>query len=89
MNITIDFYIFELVQVSASIDSFDFLDQICPKRVFPVENGKSEHHHLILHIRIRLGAKFQPKLTILIFLEQICPKRVPISSPNRKSKRHH
>ena len=37
---------------------------------------KSEHHHLILHIGISLGIKFQLKLTILIFLHQICPKRV-------------
>ena len=32
-----------------------------------VENGKSEHHHWILHIRINLGIKFKFKLTILIF----------------------
>ena len=24
--------------------NFDFLDQIYPKRVFPIKNGKSEHH---------------------------------------------
>ena len=27
-------------------------EQICPKRVFPVENGKSEHHYWILNIRM-------------------------------------
>ena len=43
-----------------------FLDKICPKRVFPVENRKSELYG-ILHIRISLNTKFQPKLTILIF----------------------
>ena len=26
-------------------DSFDFCDQICPKRMFPVENEKSEQYH--------------------------------------------
>ena len=33
----------------------DFLDQVCPKEVIPVKNGKSEHHHRILLIRISLG----------------------------------
>ena len=32
------------------------MDQICLKRVFPVENEKSEQHQWILHIRVRLGA---------------------------------
>ena len=32
-----------------------FLDQICPKAAIPVKNGKSEHHHWILHIPIGLG----------------------------------
>ena len=32
-----------------------------------VENGKSEQHHWILHIRISLGTKFQPKLKTFIF----------------------
>ena len=30
-------------------------------------NGKSEHHHRILYIRIYLSTKFQLELTILIF----------------------
>ena len=37
------------------------------KRVFPVWNRKSEHRHWILHIWIRLGTKFQLKLTVFIF----------------------
>ena len=40
------------------MDSFDFLDQICPKRVIPIKNRKIEHHW-ILHIPISLGTKFQ------------------------------
>ena len=32
-----------------------------------MQSGKSEHHNLILHIEIRLGIKFQLKLTISIF----------------------
>ena len=32
-------------QILAQTDNFDFLYQICPKRVFLVENRKSEHHH--------------------------------------------
>ena len=44
-----------------------FLDQICPKKVFPSQNRKSEHHNWILHVRISRGTKFQLKLAILIF----------------------
>ena len=29
------------------------------RHILPDENGKSEHHHCILHIRITLGVKFQ------------------------------
>ena len=40
---------------------------MCPKRVFPVENRKNEHHDWILHDRIRSGTKFHFKQTNLIF----------------------
>ena len=33
-----------IYEISALTDNFDFLDQICPKRVFPVKNSKSEHY---------------------------------------------
>ena len=46
---------------------FWFLDQICPKRVFPVKNTENVHHHRMLHIYISLGTKFQLKLIILFF----------------------
>ena len=77
VNIIIEFRIFKLVswyQISALTDNFDFLDQICPKRVFLVKNRKSEHHHWIPLIQISLGTKFQLKLTILIFWPDL-PKK--------------
>ena len=42
MSIAIEFCIFELVYVpNFSLNlQFDILDQICPKRVFPIGNGK-------------------------------------------------
>ena len=43
------------------------MDQICPKRKFPVKKSKTEHHHQTLHIWISLGIKLQPKLRILSF----------------------
>ena len=43
------------------------MEQICPKRVFPFENKRSEERHWILHIWVNLGIKFHLKLTILIF----------------------
>ena len=51
------------------------MDQICPKRVFPVENEKSEQHHWILHIRIRLGAIF---LGDMALLSQYWPSMAPL-----------
>ena len=35
------------------------MDQLCPKRIFQVVNKKSEYHHWIFHIQIRLATKFQ------------------------------
>ena len=46
-----------------------------PRKVFPVENKKSEHHHGILHIRISLGTKFQLKLIISSFWTKFTQKR--------------
>ena len=61
-------------QISASTDNFDFLDQICQKRVFPIKNKKTEHHHWILHVRISVGTKFQLKVTILMFWTELSQK---------------
>ena len=36
--------------MSDQTNNFDFLDQICPKRYFPVKNRKIEHHYEILRI---------------------------------------
>ena len=55
--------------MSAYTENFDFLDQICPKRVFPVKNRRSWHHHWILRIRISLGINFHLKMAILIILD--------------------
>ena len=41
-----------------------------------MENGKSIHYHLILHIRISLDTKFQLKLTILIFGPNLLKKGI-------------
>ena len=42
-------------KVQLKLEILNFLDQINPKRVFPVKNEKSEHHNSILYIRISLG----------------------------------
>ena len=59
------------------IDNFDFLDQFCSNRVFPIENKKrkSEHDHWILHNWTSLGTKIQLKLTFLIFWTKFARKR--------------
>ena len=59
----------------STLTSFEFWDHIFPKRVFLVQNRQSSYHNWILHIRLRLGSKFQLKMTILIFW-QVCPKLV-------------
>ena len=59
-------------------------DQICLKKVFPVTNKrvfpvidwKSEHHHWILHNRINLATKISPKNDSFYVLDQIYSKRV-------------
>ena len=63
MNI-IEFYIFEY-QISTQSNNFEFLDQINWKSVFSIQ--KRKNHHQIVHIRIRLGSKFQLHQTILNF----------------------
>ena len=56
--------------------NFDFLDHICPKRVFPIKSRKIEHHHWILHIRINVGIKFQVKLILLTFWTKFAQKSI-------------
>ena len=68
LNAFNEFCIFKSVSVpNFTWNNFEFWDQIFPKRVFLVQNRKSSHHNWILHIWLRLGSKFQFKLTILIF----------------------
>ena len=63
-----EFYIFKSVSVpNFTLNSCEFWDQSFPKRVCLVQNRKSWHPNWILHIWLRLGSKFQFKLTILIF----------------------
>ena len=55
IDTTIEFCIFELAFVSNfTLNNFEFLDQICPRKIFMVKNRKSEHHHWIPHIQISL-----------------------------------
>ena len=56
------------------MDNFDFLNQICPKKLIPIKNREIEHNYWILHIRISLTTKFQNKLTILIFWTKVAQK---------------
>ena len=62
VNITIEFCIFELLY----IPNFNFL----------VKNRKSQHHHLIYHIRISLDSKFHFRRAIVNFSDQDCSKRI-------------
>ena len=73
------FYIILLIQISlarnfSSKGQFWFFGSNLPKKLFPVEKKKSEHHHGILHIWISLSTKFQRKLIILSFWTKFTPK---------------
>ena len=71
-NITIKFSLFELVYILKFIlNNFDFSDQICSKRVFPVQSSTNKHYHRIQHIEIRVGTNFHRKQTILKFMTKI------------------
>ena len=74
------FYIILLIQISlaqnfSSKRQFLFFGSNLPKKLFPVEKKKSEHHHGILHIWISLSTKFQLKQIILSFWTKFPPKR--------------
>ena len=88
MKITIEFYIFELVQVLySSFSKFNILEQSSQKRIFPIENRKTEHHHRVFHIRISLNTKFQLKLTLLTFWTKFVQNRY-FQSKKIKWKQH-
>ena len=54
------------------------MDQICPKRVFPVENEKSELQQWIEHVRIRLGAIFLYAMALLGQSRDSWPSMAPL-----------
>ena len=54
------------------------MNQTCPKRVFPVENEKSEQNHGILHIRVRLDAIFLGAMTLLGQSRESWPFMAPV-----------
>ena len=62
-----------LYKILAWTDNPDFIDQTWRKKVFPIKNRKSEHHHCILQIRISLGIKFHLKMTTFIFWTKFPP----------------
>ena len=64
-----------LYQISFWANYFEFLDQICPRKMLMVKKRKIEHHHWIPVIQISLGTKFQLKENF-DFFDQIYPKRV-------------
>ena len=74
-----------MYQILVQADSFVFLDQIYPKKVFAIKERKSEHHHRILHIWISLSIKFQLKLTTWVFGPNL-PKKGTTEQNNQSSK---
>ena len=74
-------------QISTQFDNFNFLEQICPEKVFPIKNKKSEYHRWILHIWISLDTKFQIKQTISSFWTRFVQKGYFWSKTRRNE--HH
>ena len=60
--------------VKVTTDNLEFLQWICAKRMFPVEESKSEINSWNLHIQISLGTKFHLKLKISIFWTEMTQK---------------
>ena len=83
MNITIEFCILKLVYVQ---NWTKCPSQICPKRVFLVENRKGEQHHGLLHFQTGLSIKFLPKLTIFIFWTKFTQKGISRLKQKKKLK---
>ena len=74
------FYIILHIQISLVQNfspnwKFWFFGANLPKKVFPVKNIKSEHHHGIMHIWISLDTKFQLKLIMFSFWTEFSQKR--------------
>ena len=55
------------------------------KRYFRWETEKNEHQHLIMHLRIRLGIKFQLKLIVLMFGPNLLKKGIWVLKLKEKS----
>ena len=86
MNITIEFCILKLVYVQ---NWTKCPSQICPKRVFLVENRKGEQHHGLLHFQTGLSIKFLPKLTIFIFWTKFTQKGYFPSQTKKETENGH
>ena len=88
MNTTIKFCIFELVEVPDFSSNWQFwiFGPNLPKK--GISHWKWKHHHLILHIRISLGTKFQFNLIIFNFRTKFAQKRYS-RSKTEKSEHHH
>ena len=70
IDTTIKFCISKLVFVSNFfLNNLEFLDQICPGKIFIVKIKKSEHDHWIPLIQISVGTKFQVKLTTFFWTD--------------------
>ena len=85
------FYIILHIQISlvrnfSSNWQFWFFGPNLPKKVFPVENRKSEHHHGILYIWISLGTIFHLKLIILSFWTKFTQTGISSRKQNKQSK---
>ena len=90
VNIPIEFCIFDLVYVSSLTLNWPlwFFGANFPKKSISGRKQKSEHHHWILHIRIRLGIKFHFKLTILNFWTKFVQKEY-FRSKTKWSEHYH
>ena len=75
-TITIKFYILEILgnKFQLKLTTLHFWKKFAIIRIFSFKNRKSEHHHRILHIWVRLSTKFQLKLIISIFLTKVAQK---------------
>ena len=64
-----------MYEISSQTKDFELLDQIIPKRILPVYNGKIKHYQWIQHIWVSLCIKFNLHQTALSFRIKLAQKR--------------
>ena len=89
-NITFEFFMLELESVPNLSLKWEFwcFGPSLPQKGISTQKEKNEHDHWISHVQIKVGTKFQLKVTILNFWTKIGQKEY-FHSKTKKNEQHH